>query len=467
MSWNTRAFTMHTRRNFLRAMGIGASGALLAPTISRLVAEANGMPASQRFIFVVEGNGMYGFRRLDRSDHDVPVITDLHADFATTVPSSGQAFEPFKERLLAINGLDNKQGSGLGASHRAHSYALSTVPYTTGNGPGGISIDQLLVQGVGDQDIFPCVLLGASTRPTGITPTNSALGPNNPLPVQFDPDAAFSELFGAASPDPLYRAAFNERKLVLESLAQDVRKVQGQLAGEERWKFDRFMHSIEVFQRRQMALEQARGQLEQCIPSHLSMRSVFPNRAPEFADVTELDVGDRATLMADLLVHAVICGLTHVGVLSVGSVVEIFGQFLHWGFGPRHTTGHGGFGAGPALAASSNKISQLIVDMATKLDAVPEGDGTMLDNTTFVFINDNGNQHHSKYDNFPLFILGDIGGRLQTGGRLIEYPKRGKPGSRGLPELWKTFLHAIGQPHEDFATESAVRHDGLLDEILA
>jgi hypothetical protein len=469
MTWNRDAFTRPSRRAFLRGLGLGAAGAFLSPTLSRLRAEANGGEARKRFVFVLESNGMFGFENWTRLRFNEPRITDLNADYANTAPVPARALEPFKDRVVAINGLANKQGNGKGAGHRAHYYALSCVPYAPGGGSGDITIDQLLAQGVGAGDIFPSVLLGAASNPNKLQPANSALGPNTPVSVQCDPIAAYSEIFGAAAPDPELRKAFTERKKLMDFISGDIKKVQPQLAAEERWKFDRYLHSVETFQSRQVALEQARDTLQACIPDNPALREVFSNRAPEFMDSTDLDLGDYATLQFDLATQALICGLTHVAVLSVGSVVGVFDQFLNWGFGPRHSTGHGQFGGGEALAECSNKISELIAEMATRLDAIPEGDGTMLDNTVIVFINDNGDHHHSKYDNWPLIVLGDAGGALDMGGRLIEYPNQHQPGARGVPQLWNTLLYAAGMEAEieGFAQASSAPREGLLDELIA
>jgi hypothetical protein len=60
-----------------------------------------------------------------------------------------------------------------------------------------------------------------------------------------------------------------------------------------------------------------------------------------------------------------------------------------------------------------------IAALAAKLKAVPEGDGTMLDNTMIVYTSDNAARHHSFGVDWPMFVLGNIGGKLKSNGHIL------------------------------------------------
>ena len=45
--------------------------------------------------------------------------------------------------------------------------------------------------------------------------------------------------------------------------------------------------------------------------------------------------------------------------------------------------------------------------MAEKLNAIPEGNGTMLDNTLIVYVSDNSDKHHSSATEWPMVVLGN------------------------------------------------------------
>ena len=187
--------------------------------------------------------------------------------------------------------------------------------------------------------------------------------------------------------------------------------------------------------------------------------------APVLTDETTIE--DRLEAQFDLAAAALICGLTHVVTIAAAAGDQVHVSYPRWGFTGKHTLGHGNQGGPDALIQIHNHHAALIANLMDRLDAVPEGDGTMLDNTLIVYLNDNGSEHHSKYDCYPVALLGTLGGRLQTAQRLISYPHIGRANNRGLPELWNTIGHAVGMPIDDFGAEGEAPSDGPLPELLA
>ena len=91
----------------------------------------------------------------------------------------------------------------------------------------------------------------------------------------------------------------------------------------------------------------------------------------------------------------------------------------------------------------------LIAGLAARLKAIPEGDGNMLDNTLIVFLSSAGHVHHANYENFPMLLVGNLGGRFKTG-RYLHYPSYGQPGNRTLGSFYTSLLHAVGHPRDGF-----------------
>ena len=89
--------------------------------------------------------------------------------------------------------------------------------------------------------------------------------------------------------------------------------------------------------------------------------------------------------------------------------------------------------------------TSLIADLARKLEAVREGEGTMLDNTLIVYLSDSGDGHHPQLFEWPVVMLGNLGGRLKTGGRYLQFPKYQSAQHRTMANLYLTLLHADGQ----------------------
>ena len=113
---------------------------------------------------------------------------------------------------------------------------------------------------------------------------------------------------------------------------------------------------------------------------------------------------------------------------------------------------------------------ELIARLAKKLESIPEGDGTMLDNTVIVYLSDAAESHHSRCWEWPFVILGDAGGKLKAG-RYVDYPGYAQPGHRTTANLYTTLLNLAGSDAERFGVADPNLKDldqtGPLEELLA
>ena len=73
-----------------------------------------------------------------------------------------------------------------------------------------------------------------------------------------------------------------------------------------------------------------------------------------------------------------------------------------------------------------------------------EGDGTMLDHTTFVYLSDAAEGHHSRCWEWPFVLVPGKRTGLQ-GGRYIEYPYWGLKGHKTIGNLYASLLHSVGE----------------------
>ncbi|MEL6186817.1 MAG: DUF1552 domain-containing protein [Myxococcota bacterium] len=459
MSWRGYAQRSITRRSLLRGLGAGAGSLFLSPTIRRLKADGAGQAPRQRLVIVTQGNGSAGFSRWDRLTDATPRITTF-SDMATDFPMA-PSWNPWRQKVAAFNGLAGKYGAGGGAGHRSNYYALINRPYAGSSSPAGPSIDAYLAQELGGGQVFDAIRLGGEGPGRGLVNINSAQAAFTPLTHQCDPAEAWRELFGVAAEDPDDRAAFEERGALLSSISNQIRRAERELLGDERWKFQRYLYAVETFEQRQGRLLARQARLAQC--------------APTMASTTDQDdVGTTFEKMTALAGAALLCGLTEIVVMSVATADQ-FGQFAAWGFGGGHTIGHGRGatatrpGGQEAQVQIQAEVTQRLTDnILVPLSGVPEGNGTMLDNTTVVYLNDNAEHHHSKYDSWPAYMVGDFGGRLRPGGRLIEYPNRRQSNSRGLNQLWNTVCYGMGIPKDDWAMDANMPDNGMgpLDELM-
>jgi hypothetical protein len=97
-------------------------------------------------------------------------------------------------------------------------------------------------------------------------------------------------------------------------------------------------------------------------------------------------------------------------------------------------------------------VSQLAY-LAGRLDAMPEGDGTVLDHSCLVYLSNmwSGSRHDST--KLPLLQMGSLGGTIETG-RVLDYLERGNE-NRKLCSLYLSIMQRMGLKLERFADADA------------
>jgi hypothetical protein len=118
---------------------------------------------------------------------------------------SVQPLEPFKQKLNFITGLYNKPSTGVGIHPGQTGNILSGVPLQRGAVlKGGVSMDQLLAQNIGQDTMQPSMVLGCEQPNTGYHETNFSMAysshiswstPSSPVPMEVYPSLAFDSLF--------------------------------------------------------------------------------------------------------------------------------------------------------------------------------------------------------------------------------------------------------------------------------
>ena len=126
--------------------------------------------------------------------------------------------------------------------------------------------------------------------------------------------------------------------------------------------------------------------------------------------------------MMDIIAHAFACDVTRVMTLQLSYA---FSHVVHSWLG--HTSGHhdmshDGTDRRTELQAIDNWYAKQIAYLVGQLDAVNEGNGTLLDNTLIVMGRELGSTAH-RMDRSPLLLIGKAGGALRTG-RFLNYDKQ-------------------------------------------
>lgn len=451
------------RREFLKGVSLGAGSLVLTPVLGQIEAQAAGRSElPKRFLFVLEGNGLpwqqiqpVGIERNRReSARDQLVEKSLEGH---TLPRALEPLTPWKDRVTVVQGLS---GRVAGGGHSNNFGALGCYP-GKGEVARGETIDVALGKKLGG--IFKQVGLGMTDRVEHSVIYNcSAWERGKPMPTQCRPDLAYASLFGSAASGAAQQE-FLAKNNVLDFLRDDIKRLESRLAGPEREKLSSHLAAYEAMRERQSRLNEIENTLRQ--------------QAPVVSDKYKSAVEtDRLDAQFDIAAATLIGGLTNVVTIASGSGDPYFGvRFGGLGIGiGKHEIGHGKSYNGMTWDVLSTTIRrfhfELIARLMKKLQAVPEGDGTMLDNTAIVYLSDSAEGHHSRCWEWPFVVVGNLGGKLKCG-RYVEYPYWGKKGHKTIGNLYTTFLHAVGERRVHFGIAEPMLKDldlkGPLPELLA
>jgi hypothetical protein len=473
------------RRRFVQALGLGAGAGVLAPIADTLIGQAHAQAASKpRVIFVLEGNG-WNYERHFKPD-DIEKGNEPLESTTFTMPASVKALEPYRDRMLWVDGLVNAQhkmgghfGLYVGMSCLPMQGLAVTEKSESGGTPGGISIDQYLANTVGKNALFKSVEVGATSnkyhKDQSVINFPLARGPNEPVSVDLSPSKAFARLFGggtaAGSADALKQ--MNElkakrKRIFFDYLRDDINRLNTRLAGSERQKLEQYLNALETIETRQLAL--------------LESGAALNCKTQGFMDGA--DIEERLAQAMDVATLAISCGLTQVATVLSGVGRHFDVTFTKAGVSldddgqphDKHSLGHGG-GQPDDLPKLHNFHADLIKKMIDQLVMVKEGETSVFDQTTIVFMNENGEQHHARHFRWPALLIGEAGGKIKTGGRFVRLPAINDKnaarheGVRSLADLFITLTHAVGAPNDKFSLEGATKNQeqvrGVIPGILA
>jgi hypothetical protein len=442
------------------SLGVGAT--LLGPTLTRLAAYASGDARAhpKRVVFVMQSNGMNPLH-ITPVGLNIPVQAGrLTNDTLFEAPigehALHEALEPlaaFKNKLTLLRGLSGRIAL---SDHSANHGALGCYP--ANRGPMGQTIDSALAGAL--PGLFPHLALGMPPNPgTTMVYSYCASGPGRAIPIVCSPELAYQAVFGSVAPE---RTAFQRRSHLLDFMADDVRRSREALAAEERAKFDQYLEAFESLRNRQNEL--------------LARSEALRRHAPQLGARATSDVSSvLLEAQFEIATASLIAGLTNVVTLTSGGGGQAFGRFPEWGIQDLHGIGHGASYAGKTYEQCFVEIRRFhtrqIAQLATRLQQVREGDGTMLDNTLIVYLSDSGDGHHPNLYEWPMVLLGNLAGQLKPGGRYLQFPRYQSRNHRTTASLYLTLLHAAGRPRDRFGVADPGLRDvdqpGPIQELLA
>jgi len=342
--------------------------------------------------------------------------------------------ESLREKLLFVGGLYNEQALKGNIHSSQTGNLLSGAPLAPGGKIiSGTSFDQLIAQNYGRSTRVPSLVLGCERSNPGIHKNYSMLysshiswsSPTTPTPLELYPALAFDRLFKN-------RIQKGEQS-VLDAVLGSASRFRNRVNRRDRQKLDEFLNSVrEVEQRIERAGRQ--GELQGWRPT-LDKPNIPrpPNGIPQ-------NIADHMRLMCDILVLAFQTDTTRVCTLKLNNDHSYL-QFPHLGVEiGHHEMSHSDRGK---QSPGWLKVNQFFLEqyayIARKLDAIQEGDRTLLDNSMLMMCSSMLSGIHDATQ-LPVVLLGGAGGQLKTG-RALSY--HGKP-NRRMCSLYLSLMDKCG-----------------------
>lgn len=400
-----------TRRGLLGGAGAAAlSMPLLSSLATRTLRAAEGDAGKRLIVFFTPNEP------IDR-DHWLPQTSGTELTGLAPMMAS---LEPHMSDLLMVGDLAMKTrdiepfgGGHIGIGHMLT--GRTVTPYGTGNyefWASGISVDQYIADALGVEALTLAARPGGANGNCRI----SYRGDSQPVHPMSRPDDAFAALFADATLPPDELAALRARRLsILDRVAGDLDGLAARLPGEAKAKLEVHLGLVR--------------DLEEKLASDVAV-TCDPTGVPGGVDYgTNAAFPLAARRQIDVLVQAVSCGLTDVASLQLSNTgaSDLTPLWPDEGLSINldcHTIAHEYNQNGSAQAVADREaletlFFELFAYLLDGLAAIPEGDGTVLDNSLVLWTKSIGYDHSGKE---MLYILaGGAAGALETG-RFVSLP---------------------------------------------
>lgn len=443
-----------TRRTVLKGMG----AAIALPALECMVparCSAAGSAASalpKRLAFVYVPNGVH-----------MPEWTPAGTQADFTLPRILQPLDKVKDKLLVLSGLahDKARANGDGAGDHARSSAV----FLTGCQPrktsgadikAGVSVDQIAAAQIGKATRLPSLELGcdrgqqAGSCDSGYSCAYSSniswKTESMPMAKEIDPRQVFERLFSDGSQQAAAARAQREkyRQSILDYALDDARRLKRRISGADTRKVDEYLASIRDLELRIEKTRQASLQQQRDLPEF------------EVPDGIPQEYAQHIRLMCDLLVLAFQGDVTRVATFLVAN--EGSNRTYPWlgvSDGHHYLSHHGNDQAKLEKITRINVFhAEQFAYLLQRLDAVSEGQGTLLDNSMIVYGSCIGDGNRHNHDNLPVLLAGRGGGTVRAG-RHLTYPK-----DTPMTNLYLALLDRLGVEAEQVG-DSTGRVDNL------
>jgi hypothetical protein len=435
------------RRTFLRGIGATFALPLLDAMVPAMTAVAKS-PAS------AENLRRLGYVYMPMGC-DVTRWTPPGANTLDELSPTLSSLAPVKQHITIISNMELRN-SYPGTHATSNSGFLSAAKAKRTESSDyylGTTADQIAARSIGQATQLPSLEISMDLLATVGQCDNgyacvyqnnlSWSSPTTPLPAEAHPRIVFESLFGEGGSSADRRAALRARASLLDSAREEITRLQNTLGPSDRQRVSQYLDSIREVERR---IQQAEA-------------TAVENPLPDLDRPVGVPAGyaDHARLMFDLQILALQGDITRV--ISFQLARETSNRtYPEIGVSdPHHPLTH--HGNDPDKIAKVAKINQfhvsLFAEFLKKLQSIPEGDGSLLDHSLYLYGSGMGNPNVHDHVNLPIIVAGGAAGKMR-GGRHIRFEN-----PTPLANLHLTLLNKVGVQLVSFADSQ-----GQVDELF-
>jgi len=434
------------RRTFLRGVGV----TLALPLLDAMVPAATPLaktPANpvRRLGFVFMPMGSDITRWTPPGDKTLDELSPTLSSLA-----------PVKQYVTAITNLElqNAYPGTHATSNAAFLSAAKAKPTESSDYYLGTTVDQIAAKQIGQETQLPSLEMSMDLMQTVGQCDNgyacvyqnnlSWSSPTTPLPAEAHPRIVFESLFGEGGSAADRQAALRKRASLLDWFNEDIARLQRKLGPADRARVSQYLETVREVERR---IQRAEADAKDNPLPDLDRPVGVP-----------ASYADHARLMFDLQVLALQGDVTRVITFQLARETSNRTYPEIGVSDPHHPLSH--HGNDPEKIARMAKINQfhvsLFAEFLGKLKSTPEGNGSLLDHSLYLYGSGMGNPNVHDHRNLPILVAGGAAGGMR-GGRHIKFEK-----PTPLANLHLTLIDKVGVRLDSFADSQ-----GKVDELFA
>ena len=427
-----------SRRSVLRGVGVSMALPLLdamVPAHTALAKTAAAAKARMAFVYFPHGAVMDKWTPTkDGADFDLPPIL--------------APLKPFQQHLTVISGMENKSAIAAPVHAITPGTWLSCVEPRISHDPlGGVTIDQIAAKYISQNTPLPSLEIateerggeGSCDRNYGCSygKTVSFRTPTTPLPMEHNPRKLFQQLFGQGDTASERAALIREDASLIDLVSRDAADLKRTLGARDQALVSDYLETVREIERR---------------VQQISTRDTSKLALPDAPSGIPANFDEHIKLQFDLMALAFQANLTRVASFMMAAevsnqpynfigIADAFHPLSHHANNPQKVD---------RLAKLQAWNTQAFARFVKQMSEMPDGEGTMLDNSIILFGSNMSDSNLHNHFPLPTAVLGKGAGALR-GNNHLRVPDR-----TPLANLHVTLLERAGVPVDKLGDSTGV-----------